>query len=233
MKKANKIAIGAFVVGALALLVVGIAVFGSGIFLKKSDKYILYFDRSVKGLYAGASVIFKGVKIGNVSEVDLVYDPVLKDELISVVVDLNLSRVKGVPEKLGYPDYKDFIQKGLRAKLDLQSFVTGQLIVAFGFYPEKPGIMHNLRSKYPELPTLPTPPDIFEAMDEVPIKEIAVNLNQIVATLNKVMSSQGFSELDIAIRELVSTARATRLFMEYIEEHPEAFLKGKQPFKGD
>jgi paraquat-inducible protein B len=233
MKEANKTIIGAFVVGAVVLLIFGIAIFGSGVIFGKSDKYVLYFDRSVKGLSAGSPVIFMGVKIGNVSEIDLVYDPVLQDELIEVIIDVSLSRVKGVPEKIGYPDYKNFIKHGLRAKLDTQSFVTGQLMISFGFYPDKPAKMHNVKEKYPELPTLPTPPDIFEVMDQVPIKEISDNLSQIVATFNKLMSSQTFAELDIAIKELTATARAMRLLAEYLEAHPEAFLKGKPANKGE
>jgi len=232
MKKANKAMIGAFVVGAVALLIGGLIAFGSGAIFKKSDKYVLYFDRSVKGLTTGAPVIFKGVKLGNVTNVAIVYDPETKDELIEVEIDVLLSLVRGIPEPIGYPDYKNFIKRGLRAKLDMQSFVTGQLMVAFAFYPDTQPKMHNSISKrYPELPTLPTPPDIFEAMDEVPIKEIFINLNQLIATLNKVTSSQGFAELDRTIREMTATSRAARLLMEYLETHPEAFLKGKGSFK--
>lgn len=227
MKKANKIAIGAFVVGAVGLLILGIVVFGSGALFKKSDKYTLYFDRSVKGLSVGAPVIFKGVKLGNVHKISLVYDQESKDELIEVVIDVELALVRGLPEPLGYPDYKRFIEHGLRAKLDMQNFVTGQLMVSFGLYPDTPAKLHNLKSKYPELPVLPTQPDIFEVMDEIPIKEISQNLNQIVSSLNKIISSQGLAELDIAIREIIATARAMRLLAEYLETHPEAFLRGK------
>jgi paraquat-inducible protein B len=228
MKKVNKTAIGAFVVGAVFLLLAGIVAFGSGAFLKKSDKYILYFNRSIKGLSEGSPVIFKGVKLGHVSDITLIYDLESKEELIAVIIDVNLSLVHGVPEKIGYPNYENFIKAGLRAKLDMQSFVTGQLIVAFSFYPNIPAKLHNLKSRYPELPTIPTPPGILAAMEEVPIKEISENLNQILATVNRTINSQGFAELDKAIREITATARAARLLMEYLEAHPEAFLKGKQ-----
>ncbi len=234
MKASNKTMIGAFVVGAVVLLIIGVVAFGSGSLFKKSDKYTLYFSRSVKGLTTGAPVIFKGVKLGTVDGIDLVYDPENDDELIEVTIDVNLSYVRGVPETLGYPDYNSFIKRGLAAKLDMQNFVTGQLMIAFGFYPNQPAKMHSkLKPRYPELPTLPTSPDIFEAMDEVPIKEISTNLNQVIATLNKVMTPQSFTEIDIAIKEMSGAARSVRLLTEYLEMHPEAFLKGKQHFKGE
>lgn len=233
MKKANKTIIGGFVIVAAALLVVAIIVFGSGSLFSKSDKYTLFFDHSVKGLSVGASVIFRGVKIGNITDIDLVYDPQSDNELIQTTIDVELSRVRGIPEKLGYPDYESYIAQGLRAKLDMQSFVTGQLMVSFEFYPDKPAKLYNIKSRYPQLPTLPASPDIFEAMDDIPLKEIATNLNQVVATVNKLMSQQTFAEIDRSLREMTAAARSARLMFEYLEEHPEAFLKGKLKNKGE
>ena len=63
MRKANKVKIGAFVSGGVILLVLAILVFGSGALFKQSDKYIVFFDGSVKGLSAGAPVNFRVVKI--------------------------------------------------------------------------------------------------------------------------------------------------------------------------
>lgn len=231
MRRANKKLIGAFVLGAAALLAIAIAVFGSGMIFKDSDKYVLFFERSVKGLSTGAPVLFKGVKIGNVTDLRLVEDPDSGDVLIEVIIDVTLANVQGLREGLGYPDYKKFIARGLRAKLDLQSFVTGQLIISFGFYPDQPDKLYNLSSQYPQLPTLPTPPGIFAVMDELPISEISRNLEQVVSGLSKVINSQGVAELDRTLREMTEAARATRLLMEYLEQHPEAFLKGKQDFK--
>ncbi|MCX5712783.1 MAG: hypothetical protein NTY47_06990, partial [Candidatus Omnitrophica bacterium] len=166
-------------------------------------------------------------------DIDLVYDPLTNDELIETVIDVELSRVRGVPEKLGYPDFKNYIEHGLRAKLDMQSFVTGQLMISFSFYPDKPLKLYQIKTKYPQLPTLPTSPDIFEAMDDIPIKEITTNLNQIVATVNKLMSQQTFAELDRSLREMTAASRSARLLFEYLEVHPEALLKGKLRSKGE
>ncbi len=227
-KKANKTAIGAFVVGAVILSILAIAVFGLGALFDRSDKYVLYFDASIKGLSVGAPVIFKGVKIGNVSDISLMYDPKTKNVLIPVIIDVELARVKGVPEDLGYPDYLVLVEKGLRARLEVQNFITGQLMIEFDFYPEKPVKFFGLTKKYPELPALPISPDIFEIMEEIPLKEISNNLNQAVVGINKLVNSEGFYQLGRAVQEVTLTARSVRLFVEYLDLHPEALLKGKQ-----
>ena len=49
-KPANKTLIGAFVVGATALLLLAIAVFGSGKLFQTTSRYVLFFDGSISGL---------------------------------------------------------------------------------------------------------------------------------------------------------------------------------------
>lgn len=233
IKKANKTIIGAFVVGAVVLLIIAITVFGSGAIFKRSDKYVLFFDGSIKGLSVGAPVIFRGVKIGNVDDISLVYDPKLQKVFIPVIIDIELTRVKGIPDKIGYPRFDKIIEEGLRGKLEIQNFITGQLMIAFDFYPNKPAKTYGLIKEYPELPTLPISPDIFELMDEIPIKEIAGDLEDTVAGLNRLVNSEGISQLDKTLQEVTQAARSLRLFVEYLEQHPEALLKGKPISKGD
>ena len=67
-KQANKTAIGVFVVGAVVLAVAAIIAFGSGKFFVKTELYFAYFPGSVKGLRIGAPVMFRGVKIGEVTQ---------------------------------------------------------------------------------------------------------------------------------------------------------------------
>ncbi|MDD5165902.1 MAG: MlaD family protein [Candidatus Omnitrophica bacterium] len=233
IRKANKTLIGAFVVGAVALLVAGIAVFGSGSLFKASDKYVLFFDGSIKGLSVGAPVIFRGVKIGNVSAIDLVYDPETRDILIGVIIDVELARVEGIPDVIGYPNYNKYIKRGLRAKLEIQSFITGQLMISLNFYPDKPEKKYGLIKKYPELPALPISKDIFEIVDEIPIKEISNQLEQTITGLNKLVNSEGVVELNKTLREVTKAASSMNLFLEYLEQHPEALLKGKPASKGE
>ncbi|MFA4988086.1 MAG: MlaD family protein [Candidatus Omnitrophota bacterium] len=233
MKKANKTLIGAFVVGAAALLVVAVTVFGSGALFSKSDKYILFFDGSVKGLSEGAPVIFRGVKIGNVNNIKLIYDKKEGNILISVVIDVELSRVSGMPDQFGYPDYEQMVKQGLRAKLEIQNFITGQLMIGFDFYPDRPYKSYAISSKYPQLPALPISPDIFEAMSDIPVKKIADDLQQTVSGINRLVNSDGVIEMERALREVSQAARSVRLLTEYLEQHPEALLRGKTVSKGE
>ena len=136
---------------------------------------------------------------------------------------------------MGYPNYKKLIERGLRAKLEIQSFITGQLMVSFDFYPDKPALLQEISKEYPELPALPISPDIFAVMDDLPVKEISNNLKKITAGIDTIFSSgelnEDFYELKNTLKEVTLAARSLRLLAEYLEQHPEALLKGKPDLK--
>lgn len=236
-KKANKTIIGAFVVGAIALLLTGVLTFGSGLFLKRTSKYVLFFDGSVKGLSVGAPVIFRGVNVGAVRDISLVYDQKTGAVLIPVVIEVDLSRVKGAPQRWGYSDYRLLIDKGLQARLEIQSIVTGQLMIAFDFYPDKSSRLRGIMKDYPELPTLPISPDISKILEEIPLKEISEDLVDAVSGINKLVNSEdlqeSLSELKNTLKEVTQAARSLRMLTEYLEQHPESLLRGKTASKGE
>ena len=76
--KANKTVIGGFVVGAVALAVIAVLVFGGGSFFSDTQTWVMYFEGSVENLKEGAPLVLKGVKIGAVT--DMVLECDLKEE---------------------------------------------------------------------------------------------------------------------------------------------------------
>ena len=106
-KQANRMMIGGFVVLAVIIMAASLVVFGSGKFFKKTNKYILYFDESVKGLSVGAPVLFQGVQVGSVTSITLQADFVTMKTQIPVFIEIEpdrwkvRSRRKRLPESCG------------------------------------------------------------------------------------------------------------------------------------
>ena len=65
-KRASPTLVGAFVLGALALALGGLAVFGSGKLFRRTEQFVAVFSGSVNGLSVGAPVKFRGVQVGSV-----------------------------------------------------------------------------------------------------------------------------------------------------------------------
>ena len=171
-KKVNATLIGVFIIGAITLLVASILALGGTSLFKDSDHFVLYFSGSVKGLGIGAPVQLKGVTLGKVTAINLVYD--LKNEsfLNRVAFEITEGAIKvcGSPQKVKELSDASTIEEtvdklvadGLRAKLKIQSVVTGQLLVAFDFYPDTPIDRVGLADELHELPTLPSDMDALE-----------------------------------------------------------------------
>lgn len=78
--KGNYFKIGAFILSALAIAVVGIVILGGGKWFKATTSWETYFDESVQGLAVGAPIKYRGVQVGTVKEIDFVGNK-YRDEL--------------------------------------------------------------------------------------------------------------------------------------------------------
>ena len=119
-KQANKTVIGAFVIGAVILVVAGVLVFGSGKFLKKTHLSVLYFQGSVKGLNIGAPVMFRGVKVGSVKDIILQYDPADLSVYIPVIIETDRGRFERLSDvdEVEERSLEELIEHGLKAQLE-------------------------------------------------------------------------------------------------------------------
>jgi paraquat-inducible protein B len=203
-KQANKTVIGIFVVGAIALVVVAVLILGSGKFFKQTLKAVCYFEGSVGGLNIGAPVVFRGVKIGSVTDVILRFETTKLSFVIPVYIEIEPDKfaVVGVrPSQLGQ-NLKTLIDRGLRASLEMQSIVTGQMQVGLDFQPDKPAKFAEFRidTTTPEIPTIPTPmQELAKKIQKLPIDEIFEKLS---STLSKIDKLVGSPEIVEAIRSV-------------------------------
>ena len=96
-RKANPTIVGIFVIGALALLVAGVVLFGSGKFFRPTLEYVAYFEGSVGGLLKGAPVKFHGVRIGAVTDIRVEVDmETEKTEMLQNVFGLGQTQVNKI-----------------------------------------------------------------------------------------------------------------------------------------
>lgn len=186
IKQPNMKMIGIFItMGALAL----VAVFGYFLkskFSSNETEVVMYFNESVKGLDVGSPVLFKGVKIGEVTNVQL---------------DVNLNNMKFLTpvyakiyngKKLitGTNNEKEilsiFIDHGLRAQLSINSVITGQLLVELDMFPQTPIILHEEADEMNEIPTINSPfAEISKTLKVMPVAKIAQDVHHITHALNK------------------------------------------------
>jgi paraquat-inducible protein B len=159
------------------------------------DRWLLYFEESVAGLSVGAPVKFKGIQIGEVTDVNLEFDYDAMAFRIPVVIEIERERIaltgkRTVARKRGV---EMLVEKGLRAQLKQGNLLTGQLYINLDMYPDESPRKIIYGGKYPEIPTIPTPIEeitkgitkIVDRLEKLPLEQIGKDLRETLGHLNK------------------------------------------------
>ncbi len=225
--------IGGFVVGAMALVILAIIAFGSGKFFSHTERYVCYFDGSVRGLNIGAPVVFRGVKVGSVVDVTLIFDLNEVSFRIPVTIEFEPNRVAEAPPEQKKPTprsddewLKLFIDNGLRAQLGTQSVLTGQLYVSLDLHPETPVKLSGMKSKHPEIPTIPSKfEQIAQKLESLPIEEIAAKLHLAMSGIERLVNSPELNESKLV---LSATLKSLHQLVQHIDSQVKPLLSNIQ-----
>src|SRR5580765_8301131 len=222
--RANPTVIGAFVLGASILLVAGLLLWGGTGMFKPKYRGVMYFDAAVTGLQKGAPVLLRGVRVGEVTDVQVRWGT----SIVGVYVTVEPDAMTGVAPR----DIGAAIQiairdaRALRAQLRAQSFVTGVLYVALDSFPGTPVVLRGLDQSVPELPTVPTEIEkwtaklekmtaklekISDAIDALPLQELASSLIETVDATGRLVKSpeiaRSLKSLDAALADVPGLVR--------------------------
>jgi phospholipid/cholesterol/gamma-HCH transport system substrate-binding protein len=204
-KKISPTLIGAFVMGAVALLVVALIAFGSGQLFRKTKNFVLYFDGSVNGLNIGAPVKFKGVEIGSVKNILLQISQDMQVSKIPVIIEIDLKKMTAKGASGAVAEQQEAFQKaihdrGLRGQLRTESLVTGVLYVALDFFPDAPinlAQQPNGDYQYPEIPTVPTALEqaqdavsrVIKKLEEIDFKGLIKSVSETITGVDQLVNS--------------------------------------------
>ncbi len=254
-KEPNKRLIGLFIISGLSVLLIVIGLFlREKIFYGNNGKIlVMYFEESINGLNVGAPVVFKGVQIGKVVDIDLIADTKTLDFSIPVYVRM----VQSSQDTISSEEFNTkiellnaLVEKGLRARLTTQSYLTGLLMIELEMLPDTKVVRRNPEnSPYLEIPTALSPMgELSKGIQDIPIRQSVQKFNLFIDNLNtKVMpqveqivtninrsisgnkgaSTETMVNLNRAINNIAEAAKSMRNFTDYLERHPEALLKGK------
>ncbi len=260
-------------------------------------RYVLHFNESVRGLSVGAPVTLFGLPVGEVTSIGLDFDAatlVFRPRvLITFFPDRLIARLSPGEQTTGKtltemtPEARLRMmrriveQQGLRAQLQTGSLLTGQLFVAFEYFPNAPKVKIDWTQDPLELPVVPGAfaniqaklNSILTKIDNMPLDAIGIDVKNALATLDQTLkdadtlvkgidakwvpegaktiedlrrainSADGvlknadstlFSkdspapqDLRDTLQEVTRAARSVRVLIDYLERHPEIFIRGK------
>lgn len=194
-RHANPVLIGAFVLGALALAVTVVMLLAGGQWFQARHQHIMYFDEAAVGLQVGAPVVFLGVRVGTVKKIQLDLSKEGQRFMVPVTIEVE-SHPVGTPggQQIDLQDrhtISGLVGRGLRARLKVQSLLTGQRYVDLDFYPDKPARFVGADPKQSEIPTIPTTVEELTTMLEgFPTSRFLADLAAISQSLKTLLGSE-------------------------------------------
>ncbi|KTD33638.1 MlaD family protein [Legionella israelensis] len=237
--------IGIFVVGAFGLLIYGSIFFYNEYIKEKMETYVLFFKGSLNGLESRSTVTYRGVKIGEVSFIELT-ENTLKN-MVDVVV-----YVQFFVDKTGFRDnpIRLLINKGFVADISKPNFLTGVASIELIQTDKPPSSKQHYYRGYPIFPTVPqvekytsfdeTLKSAKKTLDEIreflqtkelqktaeSLRKMADSIEILANNLNQNVSPfvAYFSQ---SLKEVGKAAYSTQNLMDYLSRHPESLLRGK------
>lgn len=226
-KQSSPTAIGAFVVGAVVLIAAGFALFGGAKMFAQKNRYVAVFSEPTNGLRVGANVMLNGVRVGYVSDIDLIIDDVNFETETQVVLELVNEDIKTKSggkldaEFAAALDHDALIHEaGMRASLQMGSFVTGQLNIALQLRPETEAVLRAVDPPYDEIPTIASNVQellnnlqswFADLQENVDFDGIAAGLNDLLQSLDDLAESEELHESIAGINRLLNDENTQKL----------------------
>lgn len=205
-EKQQTVAIGAFVIGA-SLIALATVIYLLGAGFGNKEKVVMVFDGSVKGLNVGAPLALRGVKVGEVTNIELILDSAKTNVIMMVEANFDAQNIR----RKGIADVnltEELISRGLRAQLNSQSLLTGLLYVELDFYPQSALNLVDIDSPDIQLPTIPTNLErITKKLEDLDISKLTDELESISNGVNTLVSSKDFQALPANVTSTLESVR--------------------------
>lgn len=162
-------------------------------------RYVLYFDESIRGLARGAAVEFRGIKLGEVTEIGLELETRGHEVYIPVEISLHpqrLGALAGTRDDDARVLLDTLIERGLRARLQTGNLITGALYVDLAIAPDTAATFVTGQRELPQIPTLPTEFGEFKSnvsalLDKLrrfPLDDLAARATRVLDELEAVLA---------------------------------------------
>jgi paraquat-inducible protein B len=226
--KVSPAIVGAFVIGAFALLVVGLLSFGGVNFFSKPQRFVVYFDESIHGLDLGSPVKLRGVRVGRVAGISIRYDEAKNQSVAAVICEFNREAVTdttgGVINVASRAEMQKLVDRGLRAQLGVQGLATGLLYVELEFVDPKeyPAAGRVSDPQYLVVPAKPSSiAELTASISEILGKVRRVDFEGLSAELKKLLADTRKEVVGVDLRGVVEQWKKTGASVDTLASSPE------------
>ena len=193
-----------------------------------SIEYVVAFPQSVRGLLPGAPVEYRGIPVGTVERIMLrelaelgLNGQTEQGSPIPVLLRLEPARLERADSPEGVEQLRGAIatgvSRGLRATLTTGNLITGSLYVSIDFFEEAPGAEIEEYAGRPVIPSIASGlggleqriSALLDKVNELPLEQTVSELQQTLASLDRLIGSEGMQALPAQLGETLEQLQVT------------------------
>ena len=198
---------------------------------------VAYFQSSVGGLAQGAPVEILGIQVGQVTDVRLILDPVLGTVKVRVAMDLQPERIfrnRLVPGVMVGSALQNMVNKGLRVELETANYVTSEQDIVLSLVPGAGPVTVTTEGDAFVLPSqggdfgniVASLDTMSKNLAKMPFAEIGDNLNTLLLTTNRTVSSVQINKTLSELNTTMATANTTLATLSHSYGNDSDFQQG-------
>lgn len=253
MSRNHTAILGFFVIIGFITLSLTVIAFSPWFTVDYTKDYVVYFQGPLTGLHVGSFVTLRGIKVGQVSGLDLQYD--YEKKQFNVPVHINFLK-KRSGELADHALIRELIKSGLRAELHVENLLTGSAVIEIKFLPKSKGyVVDQKDSKFLQIPSIPEAEQradlgvaidaakgMFDSINELTNSPKITKLLESITTAGnrtRVLVDTIYDHFPVVsnsitdgFQELKSSAYSIRVLSEYFARHPESLIRGKSTSTG-
>jgi paraquat-inducible protein B len=180
---------------------------------------ISYFPGSVSGLAPGSPVTMHGLRVGEVTDVRLTYDPAKDAILAPVRYEVEPERIVGVGKRVYKTDAEAvgvLLKRGLRASLQSANLITGQQNVALEFDADAPPAEVTMDGPDYVVPATEgggfagltaSATELLNKVNQMPFDQIGKNLDGILKSANDVAQGPQMKKALTDLAAMIASAQ--------------------------
>ena len=186
--------------------------------------FVAYFSGSVAGLGPGSPVTFQGLRIGQVTSVNMVYDAIANTVRAPVRFEVQPERIKNidvVAQRGPLANIRALVGSGLRAQIQKSNLLTGQSEVALVILPSAPKADVTLQGDVIVFPSAPGAFDsittsvstLLAKINNLPFDEMSASLTSTLAGLSDLTNGPQTKQ---AVASLAGTLAASQTLVKQL-----------------
>lgn len=238
---------GFFVLGALLIIIAGSSFLYKQFLTSQIETFVMVFKGSLKGLEAGSPVTYRGVKIGEITRIEITENEAGTKVIIPVYVEFFVEKTLGFTKN----PIQLLINNGYIANISKPSFLTGVADVelvkndkptftflthTFHGYPVFPTqnkveeyitvdeVLKTANKMFSDISALTHSKEILATFNAATL--MATHVDKLSGDINEYLPNT-LQNINQNLNKIGSAADSTKNLTDYLSRYPESLLRGK------